>query len=126
MCQPINSTEAAQLVASDIRLHNNSTTRQAFVVCPLVRDNLTNTNGTKDVKINVYRNPNYAQAKFSCTLYSRTETGNYIESDTGFFNGFGKGYIGLDMDKGTQYGNYTVRCSILRKSNLYNIVMLEH
>jgi hypothetical protein len=88
-CHPIRLIDAGLVVYTPGRiLHNNRDARNqdAFLSCPVVRDNTRNTNGVKELWVTGYRvgdgveNPN-----FSCEFSSTDHHGRRIGFDRALF-----------------------------------------
>jgi hypothetical protein len=91
----------------------SASTRQ--IVCPIVRDNTTNTTGTRSVEIyghtdrvclSILDEP----CSFKCTLVSRTTAGRFLESDSDSVINPGIVYMRLDVDRSNYNGTYQLDC----------------
>lgn len=79
------------------------------VVCPIVRDNTKNTNGTVGVYVNIY---NVANSKLECALYSADKFGLVIASDINSTSNSGNQTIYLDVDSSVDRGFYGINCTL--------------
>ena len=87
---------------------NNESTGESSVVCPIVRDNALNTNGTASVAVNIY-NP-AAGGVFECLLVSYSKYGDWLDSDTASTTKEGSQTLGLDVDVSESLGYYVLNC----------------
>lgn len=105
---------------------NNSTTDDNSVICPIVRDNTTNSTGTGTAWVYVYRDAS-ATSSLSCFLYSAVgSSGALSDSDSAFTTGTGN--IRLDLALGTSAapGPYTIRCILPPLSKIYSYLVPEY
>ena len=103
----------------------NISSDQVGVVCPLVRDNPLNLNGTNVVRPYIFRSAS-ATTAFSCSLYSLDAKGGLIASNTQSFNGTGESSLILDVNASTTDGGYyVVFCIVPRLSAIRGIYVVE-
>jgi len=79
------------------------------VVCPIVRDNTKNPDGTLGVYINVY---NVANRTLECWLYSSDRFGLIIDSDTSSTSNSGDQTIYVSVDDSVERGFYAISCEL--------------
>ncbi len=87
----------------------NATQGRKHVVCPIVRDNTSNTNGTHSVYVYV---SNPANRTIECTLYSYDRYSGLIDSDTNSTSNPGDQTIFLDVDNSIERGYYGINCRL--------------
>jgi hypothetical protein len=108
-------------------LDNNWTGAQS-VVCPIVRDNAYNTNGTFNVLVNIY-NPAAGQ-DFECMLNSYAKFGTLLASDTASTSTEGSQTLTLDVNASESLGYYTLVCTLPPSgpynSKIYSYTYREH
>jgi hypothetical protein len=98
---------------SNGRFFNGSAEGRPVVQCPIVRDNVFNTNGTNRVLVNVIT----GGGGVSCRLRSLSALGAIIE-DTAFKTIFSSGQIALDVNKSQGSGYYYVECELPRSTGI--------
>lgn len=79
------------------------------IVCPIVRDNTKNLDGTLGVYINVF---NVANRTLECSLYSSDRFGLIIDSDFSSTSSSGDQTIYLDVDNSVDRGFYGINCEL--------------
>jgi len=87
----------------------NADTGKRTVVCPVVRNNTANTNGTHSVYVNVYNPPNKTS---ECSLFSFDKFNVVIDSDTASTSFSGNRTLSLDVDVSLESGTYGITCYI--------------
>lgn len=113
MCQPASATDASSLRYLSSEL-TNSGSRSIGVQCPVVRENITNRNGTRMAFIVVQSN---GSQQLRCQLSSKTRTGASIQPTTesvgiGFTSRAFPTSLNLDVDRSTAFGTYGIFCRI--------------
>jgi hypothetical protein len=89
---------------------NNNYTGVNTVLCPIVRDNALNTNGTASVSVDIY-NPT-AGVSFECTLNSYARFGAVVATDTDSTTAYGTATLSLDVDVSESEGYYVLICTM--------------
>ncbi len=93
---------------------NESSSSDAFITCPIVRDNVLNGNGTKRAIVRVHNTRTDALA-VSCTLVSMSGQGQFITSrsatatTTGFVN------LEVGVNASANLGLYYIYCYLPQK-----------
>lgn len=87
----------------------NADNGKRTVVCPIVRDNIQNTDGTYGAYVNV-NNP--ANRTTECTLYSYDKFGSLIDSNDSSESDAGDHTIVLDVDVSAEGGFYGITCTL--------------
>lgn len=87
----------------------NANSGKRNVVCPIVRDNTTNTDGTHSVYVNV---SNAVNRTLECTLYSSDQFGSFIDSDSDTTSNGGNQTLYLDVDNSAEDGFYGINCNL--------------
>lgn len=101
----------------------NASTGKRSVVCPIVRDNSSNLDGTFSVRVNV---ANVANKTFTCTLYSNNKFGAPIDSYQASTTAGGDQTIYLDVDLSEEGGYYAINCSMPSNSALRSYEVREY
>lgn len=79
------------------------------VVCPIVRDNTENQDGTYSVMVYV-NNP--VNRSIECSLYSYSKFSNQIDSYTSSTSSAGDQTISLNVDASEEDGYYAINCEL--------------
>lgn len=79
------------------------------VVCPIVRDNTKNRNGTLGVYVNVF---NVANRTLECSLYSADKFGLTLDSDNASTSNSGNQTIFLEVTSSESRGFYGINCEL--------------
>lgn len=87
----------------------NADTGKRSVVCPVVRDNTKNTDGTVGAYVNVV---NPVNRTTECSLYSYDKFGSVIDSDSDSTSNSGDQSIYLDVDTSVAGGFYGIACTL--------------
>jgi hypothetical protein len=120
MCEPQVVSQASSFFLSGGRMFSFADGRPA-VECPIARDTVLNTNGTKLVTIRVIAN----NSGVSCKLRSMDADGVVLE-DTGFRTIFNTGNITLDVNKSQQNSYYYIVCELPRSTGVASYRVDEH
>lgn len=108
MCQPSDYSDASGLSTGGGFMKNIGSVAK-FVTCPVIRDNVTNTNGISRAKMVVYNSQSGSTTY--CYLYSRSPSGGYIESEySGVWTGVGHYTWNMDLDSSADRGLYYFSC----------------
>ncbi|WP_145998558.1 hypothetical protein [Methyloterricola oryzae] len=105
----------AQATAQDADFSNvgfdmfNIATAKRSVVCPIVRDNTSNLDGTFSVRVHVN---NAANKTLTCTLYSNSQYAVPIDSNQASTSATGDQTLFLDVDLSEEGGYYGINCSL--------------
>lgn len=94
------------------------------VVCPVVRDNTENTNGTYWGALVHIENP--LNRTTECTLYSMDEFGVLIDSDTDSTGSAGNQTLVMDVDVSVPVGFYGIHCSLPFGGGVYSYEVREY
>lgn len=92
------------------------------MVCPIVRDNTKDVEGTLSSYVNVY---NPSDSTFECSLYSLDRFGGLIDSYTNSTSAFGDQIIYLDVDTSIEDGHYGINCSVPYGGMVYSYEVRE-
>ena len=87
----------------------NANPGKRHVVCPIVRDNVKNANGTLGVYVSVH---NVANRTLECTLFSADRFGLIIDADVNSTSNSGDQTIYLDVDTSVDRGFYGFNCEL--------------
>jgi len=93
------------------------------VVCPIVRDNTKNNNGTLGVYVNTF---NVANRTLECTLYSADRFGLIIESDLNSTSNSGDQTIYLDVNNSVDRGYYAFSCELANGAAIRSYEVREY
>ena len=124
-CQPEDTSTDVR--ATYTGAMNNYGSYSHSVNCPILRDRTTNTNGTDDVWVNVYRGSLAGSTLLSCTFYS-------IDGNTGspfFYNaaataGVGREKLVIRVTNSAGYGPYSLHCLLPIGSSIVAYQLSEH
>ena len=100
----------------------NQSNYKRTVVCGLSRDNVVNTNGTKNAY--AYVVTEHSSHSTTCWLRETSVSGGDI--DVRQVSRTGTGYLYLDTQRSTRNGSRTLTCDLPRKARLTNIRIQEH
>lgn len=100
----------------------NQDAGSTHVVCPIVRDNTRNTDGTLGAK--VYVN-NVASRELWCELNSRDHYGDLIDEDLDSTTSGGNRTLSLDVDASHTLGNYSIYCHLPIRARIYSYRVTE-
>ncbi len=120
-CQAIFGPQVRGITTFPAGIRNAS--QQALAItCPILRDNVLNTNGTSNVRVRV-NNPQ--GQRFSCTLYSIDRLFNSTANNSASTTTPGKQELNLDVDTSQATGYYTMDCAVPPGGFVYNYVVQE-
>lgn len=99
----------------------------AEAVCPIVRDNTTNTTGLDDLDVYGLNQNDPGTDTFSCTAYAKTAGGNTDDSYTVSTTTLGtvSFSFGTNINVSSSGGNYVVVCTAGALDYLYSYVSSE-
>lgn len=100
----------------------NTTNGRKSVVCPVVRDNTRNLNGTYSAYVHVY---NPANRSFDCTLYSLDDRSGYVDSYSNSTSLSGYQTIYLDVDASVAGGYYGIVCEMANGGSIQSYEVRE-
>jgi hypothetical protein len=109
-CQPKDSIEAAKVKFSDDALTNTSS-KDAFIICPFVKDNANNGIGkTYSAIVEIQGSQGKAVL---CDLTSRSRTGKFLAQDSKTSGASGLGFIALNVKQPAALStnsSYSITC----------------
>jgi len=111
-CQEFLGAEAGDFNRASVNGITNVAAGNRFVVCPIVRDNVLNTNGTRSV---VMRVQSSGGATLTCTLESYGVFGTFgtaLESNSGSTTSNTPAFFVLDVDVSSRGGFYALFCDL--------------
>lgn len=108
MCQPAAGSTAASLFASTSFARNNGAAALR-VVCPIVRDNHFNANGTLSAHVRVH---SPSGAPIYCALASHDANSNTVASTTDISAGNFIQWLFVDVNASANNGHYAIRCTL--------------
>ena len=111
MCVPASPSQWSNFFLSGGRLFSLSD--NVTVHCPIVRDNVTNTNGTNRARVQVIS----SGGGVACSLRSMSKDGVLIEN-SGAFGRFNSGEIFLDVNRSQASGYYYLQCGLARNTGI--------
>lgn len=79
------------------------------IECPIVRDNIANTNGTKEAWVRV---ASHNGGVFRCTLFSQSASGAIIASKTASTTATGNQVLNVDVNASANSGFYNLFCEL--------------
>ena len=91
-------------------------------MCPVVRDNTENTDGTAGALVHVF---NVANRNLTCTLYSLDPFGVIIDSDSSTTGSSGNQTLYLDVDLSVLGGFYGITCDIPSGAGVHSYEVRE-
>lgn len=100
----------------------NANQGRRSVVCPVVRDNTENTDGTWGAFVHISNPPNRST---DCTLYSYDQYNVLIDSDTGSTGAVGNQTIFLDVDASVDGGFYGITCELPNQGLVHSYEVRE-
>ena len=126
MCQPREPTQELRITNAGATLLNISDLHHQEVVCPFVRDNTINENGTSgELWVFVDREPPSTTA-FRCTFtVSRIEDGGIAFAFHDQFTGLGPARLEIPITHSIPLGPYTMSCVIPPRSMIYGYAVPE-
>jgi len=93
------------------------------VLCPLVRDNTSNTNGLSDIDVRV--NNVTASTYVGCTAYSIDSSGSTVDWSLASTTTAGIQWLGMVIDDSADNGTYSVLCEMDAGDSVFNVVWEE-
>ena len=97
------------------------------VNCPIVRDRTTNTDGTDDVWVNVFRNGLAGAAPLSCTFYSiNGNNGAVVYFNSASTTATGWQRLVIPVTSSASYGAYSLHCTLPIASQILDYQLSEH
>jgi hypothetical protein len=119
-CQPYYGSASADFVFAAWGLYNYSTNYN-YATCPVMRDDIINTDGTFAFTVNVYNHG----GTLTCWLYSYDKYQNMIQSDSVSTSSFGNQQLYLDTSSSPAYGKYGLLCDLPPFSKIYTYHLYE-
>lgn len=120
-CQAIIGTQVGDITTFPAGIRNASQQARA-VTCPILRDNVLNTDGTRNVRVRINNPPGQ---RFSCTLYSIDPLFNSTANNSASTTTPGKQELSLDVNTSQRTGYYVVDCSVPSGGFIYNYLVQE-
>ncbi len=124
-CQVVTNNQSGQVQRTATALVNSSYAASLNVVCPITRDNTTNFNGTKNVRVWINRSA-VSNSLSYCTLTSLTKEGRLIRSDFAGTSQVGRLELVLDVNNSTPGGVYGLACTVSPRSSIETYTSTEH
>jgi hypothetical protein len=93
------------------------------VVCPVVRDNTSNVNGTQNFTVRVVSN---GLDDVLCTSYSTDENGNLIDNFTDTTNSNVPETLNINLSLSAAKGTYSMGCELPPGSKIFNYRVHEY
>lgn len=121
-CQPYTETDAANLTFSSTELSNNSN-GMAYVSCPIMRQNVHNTNGTLSAHVVVR---SYSGGQIRCDFQSRTDRAISVAYRTATSSSTSVRKLDLDVNGSSSFGTYALFCTLPAGSVLYSYGIEEY
>jgi hypothetical protein len=125
MCESFDGSSDVKKTGVSAIINSNYTFNRT-VYCPVVRDNTTNTDGTGDIWVYVYRS-SYGTGALTCTFYSTSATDgaivNYYSKST---SAVGAIKLTIPVPNSTAGGPYDIVCVLPARSEVYTYQVLEH
>lgn len=92
------------------------------VVCPVVRDNVTNTTGILEAKVAIN---NVADKEMWCQFISRDFFGQLMDLDQATTSSGGNQLLSLNVTVSAAYGNYSIYCKFPQGARIYSYGVTE-
>jgi len=124
-CQISDPTKVTGIPDYDFAgMFNDSTAVDVlYVTCPVVRDNTSNTNGTRAFQVTVMSN---GLVDVVCTLYSLDEKGVYVDSRVNTTPSNVPATLDLAVNLSAQRGYYNMICSLPPGGKIFNYMLWEY
>lgn len=126
-CRPYYSFAEGTNNADNVAIWNKNPLEGdgLYVVCPIVRDNISNTNGTRSARIAIY-NTRVFRGDVGCTLWSSDRFGQGIDAKAVYAKY--KGYEELEVDVNTSVlgGTYALTCYLPPESAILSYRVDEY
>jgi hypothetical protein len=121
-CQPMSGYEAyAGYIPGGIR--NADPVEPLLVVCPIVRDDVEGTDGTREIVVSLYQGAQVGPC--SCLAFSYAEDYELIEYVTAYAVDFGETTLSLVLEESVPDGYYDLMCALMPGSTLYSYRVSE-
>ena len=122
-CQLQDPSQVAATPEYGFGTIENSSTITLNVICPVVRDNTSNTNGTQNFTVRVVSNGN---DDVICTSYSTDEDGQLIDNVTATTDSNVPETLNIDLSLSADKGTYSMRCVLPPGSMIINYRVNEY
>jgi hypothetical protein len=109
MCQPVFSEFGDDITSFSGGIINRSTNNFVSVICPIVRDNTQNTDGTALAFVNVRSSGGQS---LNCTLVSRDKNGIFIEEKSASTTSSTPVSLNVDVNASAVLGTYALSCQL--------------
>ena len=122
LCKPLYGQEQyAEFLPGMVR--NADSTVMLALMCPIVRDDVTNTDGTDEIVVNIYQGVFIGPSM--CIVYSFDEDHSIVESvtDTAVDPNFTQ--LNLELSESARNGYYELLCILSPSSSLYSYRVSE-
>jgi len=127
-CQPLYDSDSQFLNNLYGKKNNTSSTRGVYVVCPVIKDNYHNGDGTKSARVQgyMYNQATNSSNDFRCWLYSKfiSNGGGWTSYASSQNRGFA--YMDLDVNSSADPGYYFIQCRIPPSAILSDYSVVEH
>jgi hypothetical protein len=123
-CHALYESDAAGLT----REANGIYSRQGnvYVSCPIVRDNVSNLDGTKDAVVIVWNEQFIVQNNVGCTLYSNTLGGATVATKSAVAALGGPLTLNVDVNASQNGGYYNLHCWLPIHSGILSYRITEY
>lgn len=101
---------------------SNANSGKRTVVCPVVRDNTRNLDGTYGAYVHAYNPPG---RNLECTLHSQDKFSAPIDSDSASTSISGNVTLYLDVDASAEGGNYGITCLLANTAAVFSYEVRE-
>jgi hypothetical protein len=97
-----------------------------YIVCPIVRDNVSNMNGTRSAKIMVFNQRGINDEKVSCGLWSNSQNGGTVALKAAYAEYNGDNELNVDVDASASGGIYGLTCFLPPQSGIWSYRIDEY
>lgn len=120
-CVPAFGQQAVDLPKT-VGAITNLSADERFIVCPIVRDNVFNLNGTKSALVNVYT----PGATLTCDLFSMDQFAVVVASRTASTSGAGNQTLNVDVNASASKGMYGISCGLPEGGQVFSYRITEY
>lgn len=122
-CRAYYPADAARLITTDFGLFAGQ--NEVFINCPIVRDNISNLNGTKAAVVSVF-NRNI-DGLVGCTLWSNSDNGGNVVKTAAVAQSFqGQQQLNVDVNASLNSGYYHLVCYLPPGSGILSYRINEY
>ncbi|MBD0345040.1 MAG: hypothetical protein ICV63_09515 [Coleofasciculus sp. Co-bin14] len=123
LCQPGPFATASTISYGLDGSVENTASGSIYVVCPVVRDNTTNTTGLKQIQVQINKP---SSTGTYCSFYSKSADGvNTFFNEKWNFEGSGNRIISLNVQKSYASGYYFIACILPPKAKVVSYIVNE-